>query len=89
MTARIFCVEDARSIARRRLPRIVFDFIDSAAGMEQGMRRNSDEFSKVELMPRVLVNVDERSLEKTCIVASGLVTAEGPDCQVECFTPGR
>ena len=36
----IFTTEDARRLARRRQPRMVFDFIDGAAGNELGNKRN-------------------------------------------------
>ena len=37
MTAtRIHCYEDVRRIARRRLPWIVFDYIDGSAGTDTG-----------------------------------------------------
>ena len=65
MPARIFCIEDARKLARRRLPRIVFDFIDGAAGQELLLSRNQTELERVQLMPRVLVDIESRTLGKT------------------------
>ena len=56
----IQCVEDARRAARRRLPRMLFDFIDGAAGEETAARRNREALSRIELQPRVLVNVEAR-----------------------------
>jgi L-lactate dehydrogenase (cytochrome) len=50
-------VDDMRSIARRRLPRGVFDYIDGAAEDERSARRNVDAFARVELRPRVLRDV--------------------------------
>ena len=59
---KLFCVADARARARRRLPRMMFDYIDGAAGAEQGARRNYERLDQVLLQPRVLVNVEERQL---------------------------
>ena len=56
----IQCSEDARRAARRRLPRMLFDFIDGAAGEGRAARRNRDALARIELMPRVLVNVEAR-----------------------------
>ena len=47
-------IADLRLLARRRLPRAVFDFIDGGAGEEYSVRRNQDAFCEVRLLPRVL-----------------------------------
>jgi L-lactate dehydrogenase (cytochrome) len=47
-------VADLRSIARRRLPRGVFDYIDGGAEDERSLRNNSDAFARIEFRPRVL-----------------------------------
>jgi L-lactate dehydrogenase (cytochrome) len=52
-------VSDLRRIARRRLPRGVFDYIDGAAEDELTAARNAAAFRDVEFRPRVLRNVDE------------------------------
>ena len=54
---------DARRLARRRLPWMVFDYIDGSAGQETGAARNRAAFDALELTPRVLRDVSERSLE--------------------------
>jgi L-lactate dehydrogenase (cytochrome) len=50
-------VEDLREIARRRLPRGVFDYIDGAAEDEITAARNEDAFAALEFCPRVLRDV--------------------------------
>ncbi|MEM7112828.1 MAG: alpha-hydroxy acid oxidase [Chloroflexota bacterium] len=64
MVKRFFSVDEAREKARRRLPRMMFDFIDGAAGKEQAKKRNRDALDEICLQPRVLVNVDKRCLKK-------------------------
>ncbi len=59
---KLFSTEDARRLAKRRLPRLVFDFIDGAAGREVGKRRNEARFDEICLQPRVMENVASRSL---------------------------
>ncbi len=59
---RLFSTGDARRLAKRRLPRLVFDFVDGAAGRESGMRRNEARFDDICLQPRVMENVASRSL---------------------------
>jgi len=55
-------IEDLRRIARRRLPRILFDYIDGGEGDESGLRRNLQAFQAYSFRPRYLVDVSERSL---------------------------
>jgi isopentenyl diphosphate isomerase/L-lactate dehydrogenase-like FMN-dependent dehydrogenase len=50
-------IEDLRRLARRRLPRAVFDFIDGGAGDERTLRENRRAFDAWHLMPRVGVDV--------------------------------
>lgn len=59
---RIFTAEDARRIARRRLPRMAFDFIEGAAGREASARENETAFDAIKLQPRVMAEVAERSI---------------------------
>jgi isopentenyl diphosphate isomerase/L-lactate dehydrogenase-like FMN-dependent dehydrogenase len=49
-----------RRIARRRLPRLAFDFIDGGADAELTLRRNAEAFERRTLRPRYLVDVSER-----------------------------
>src|SRR5437763_1952361 len=51
------CVADLRRIARRRLPRGVFDYIDGGAEDERTLAANSDAFARTTFRPRVLRNV--------------------------------
>ena len=60
--ARAASIEDLRRLARARLPRVVFDFIDGAAGSERTARENQQAFADWQLMPRVGVDVSDRSL---------------------------
>jgi L-lactate dehydrogenase (cytochrome) len=60
--ARIQCSEDARRLARRRLPWMVFDYIDGAAGEEHGAALNRAALSDIRLRSRVLVDVSQRDL---------------------------
>jgi L-lactate dehydrogenase (cytochrome) len=52
-------VDDLRSIARRRLPRGVFDYIDGAAEDERSLAKNAGAFVRVEFRPNVLRDVSE------------------------------
>ncbi|MGY1591341.1 alpha-hydroxy acid oxidase [Geodermatophilus sp. SYSU D00708] len=50
-------VGDLRTIARRRVPRAVFDYTDGAAGAEESLRRSREAFTRLEFRPSVLRDV--------------------------------
>lgn len=52
-------VADLRRLARRRLPRGVFDYIDGGAEDERTMAENSAAFARIQFRPRVLRGVGE------------------------------
>ena len=54
-------IEDLRRLARRRLPRALFEFVDGGAHDEVTLRANREYFQRLNLMPRVLTDVSERS----------------------------
>ena len=58
----IHSYEDARRLARRRLPWMVFDYIDGAAGQETGAQRNREALDRFTLRPRILKDVSQRAL---------------------------
>ncbi|SLN58007.1 alpha-hydroxy acid oxidase [Pseudooctadecabacter jejudonensis] len=60
--AHIHSSDDARRLAKRRLPWMVFDYIDGAAGRETGAARNRAAFDAITLDPRILRDVSQRSL---------------------------
>ncbi len=63
--AHIHSSEDARRLAKRRLPWMVFDYIDGAAGNETGAGRNRAALDAATLRPRILRDVSARSLATT------------------------
>lgn len=62
MRARAINIDDLRATARRKLPRMLFDFIEGGAEDESTIRANRRAFDAVYLRPRVLVDVASRSL---------------------------
>ena len=51
--------KDFRELARRRLPRPIFDYIDGAADDEITYKRNTESFNSVSLVPNVLNAVEK------------------------------
>src|SRR5262245_66407993 len=52
---RVLNIEDLRRSARRRLPRVVFDYIDGGAEDEATLRANCRAFEAVTFRPRCAV----------------------------------
>ena len=59
---KFFSVAEARLRARKRLPRMMFDFVDGASGDESLSQLNSSALDAIRLMPRVLRDVADRDL---------------------------
>ena len=60
-------VADLRTIARRRLPRGVFDYIDGGAEDEVSLRRNCEAFADWQFQPRVLRDVAQLDTTTTLL----------------------
>jgi L-lactate dehydrogenase (cytochrome) len=71
-------VDDMRKVARRRLPRGVFDYIDGGAEDERSMAYNSAAFARIEFCPNVLRDVSQIDVSTTLLgrqIAMPLVIA--------------
>jgi FMN-dependent dehydrogenase len=55
-------VEDYRILAQRRLPRIIFDYLEGGSDDETGLRHNHEVFERYRLMPRRLVVISSGHL---------------------------
>lgn len=60
-------INDLKNLARKRVPKMFFDYADSGAWTEGTYRANEEDFHKVKLRQRVLVDMSNRSLESTMI----------------------
>jgi len=60
-------IADLKRLARRRVPKMFFDYADSGAWTESTYRANEDDFKKIKLRQRVLVDMTNRSLGTTMI----------------------
>jgi L-lactate dehydrogenase (cytochrome) len=55
-------IADLKKQAQRRVPKMFFDYADSGAWTESTYRANEDDFAKIKLRQRVLVDMTDRSL---------------------------
>lgn len=95
----MFNVEQMRQRARRRLPKMVFDFLEGGALDERTLRRNQEAFQNALLRQRILVDVEQVStstrvlgqdLDVPIIVSPmGLLTVCHPDADVAMATAAR
>ena len=60
-----YSFHDFRALARQRLPKPVFDYIDGGADDERTLRRNTAAFDDCDLVPNVLVGVREVDMSVT------------------------
>ena len=58
----ITCIEDLRVLARRRVPRMFYDYADSGSWTESTYRANEADFAALKLRQRVAVDIDRRSV---------------------------
>lgn len=58
-------IDDLRIAAKRRLPKLAFDFIEGGVEGEVGLSRNELAFRRYRLMPRYLVDISKRSQQQT------------------------
>jgi L-lactate dehydrogenase (cytochrome) len=57
----ITCVEDLRLLAKKRVPRMFYDYADSGAWTESTYRANETDFHGIGFRQRVAVNMENRS----------------------------
>ncbi len=58
-------IDDVRALAKRRLPKMAFDFIDGGADAEVTLRANVADLTRVTLRPHALVDVSAPSTSTT------------------------
>ncbi len=63
--ARVLNYQDARRLAKRTLPRAVFDYVDGGSEDEVTMRRNTQGFRDLRFRPRMGIWVEEPELSTT------------------------
>src|SRR6202140_525270 len=56
------CIEDMRLLARRRVPKMFFEYADRGSYAEETLRINRSDLERIKLRQRVLVDVAQRDL---------------------------
>lgn len=66
-------VGDYRELARRRLPRALFDYIDGGASAEHTLNANVDDLARIQLRQRVMRDVSDR-VQATTVLGQELTS---------------
>lgn len=64
---RVTCIEDLRQMARRRVPAMFYDYVDSGSWTESTYRANADDLARIRFRQRVGVDISRRS-QQTAMV---------------------
>ena len=85
-------VDDLRRLAKRRLPRMVFDFVEGGVEDEHCLEANESSFSRHRIVPRYMVDVSRRDQSSTLfghsyaspfgIAPTGLAALFRADCDL-------
>ncbi|MGE8104884.1 alpha-hydroxy acid oxidase [Allorhizobium sp. NPDC080224] len=65
--APILEIADLKTLARKRVPKLFFDYADSGSYTEGTYRANESDFSRIKLRQRVLVDMSGRTLETAMV----------------------
>ena len=65
--AKAYNIDDLRVMARRRLPKVIFDYLDGGADDEVTLRNNRTAFSDCSLKSKMLVDVSDASTKTTVL----------------------
>ena len=58
-------IDDLKRMAKRRLPKIMFDFIEGGVEDEVGLRTNANAFREMRLVPRYYIDTSKREQKAT------------------------
>ena len=60
--SKITCLDDLQRVARRKVPKMFYDYADSGSWTESTYRANQDDFQKIKFRQRVAVDIDNRNV---------------------------
>jgi L-lactate dehydrogenase (cytochrome) len=65
--AHMTCIEDLRRVARRKVPKAFFDYVEAGSYAQETLAANRADLEHIKLRQRVLVDVSQRDLATTII----------------------
>lgn len=64
---KITCIEDLKRVAKWKMPKMFYEYIDSGSWTQTTYHENSNAFQQIKLRQKVLVNMENRSLASQMI----------------------
>lgn len=64
---KITCIEDLRKVAKRKVPKMFYDYVDCGSYTESTYRANSSDFEQLKFRQRVAVDISQRSTKTTLL----------------------
>jgi L-lactate dehydrogenase (cytochrome) len=61
------CIEDLRQVARRKVPRAFFDYVEAGSYAQETLRANRSDLEALKLRQRILVDISQRELVTTIV----------------------
>lgn len=65
--SKITCIEDLRKVAKRKVPKMFYDYVDCGSYTESTYRANSSDFEQLKFRQRVAVDISQRSTKTTLL----------------------
>jgi L-lactate dehydrogenase (cytochrome) len=63
----ITCIDDLRTLHKRRVPKAFFDYADRGSYAEETLRANREDLQQIKLRQRILVDVSKRDMKTTIL----------------------
>ena len=60
---KILTIEELRLLAYKKVPKMFFDYLESGSWTENTIKKNKDDFNKIEFVQRVVRDISNRKLE--------------------------
>ena len=74
-------IEDLRVLAKRRVPRMFYDYADSGSWTESTYRANEADFQRIKLRQRVAVDMANRNIGTKMVgIPAAMPVAIAPTC---------
>ena len=63
----VTCIEDLRQLARRKVPRAFFDYVEAGSYSQETLRANRADLEQIKLRQRVMVDISSRDTSTTML----------------------
>ena len=60
-------IEDLRVVCKRNVPKMFYEYVDTGSWTESTYRENVSDFNPIKFRQRILVDMDNRTLESTLL----------------------